>query len=146
MTGLFVFTLALLVAPKAMALSLALGSREARRGFGGAGRLLAGLRGRVRRLDADDAGDDGDAGGRRRRGAGRPRQRLDAAAARGRRSLRGRDAWRAHRGHVVLGVDGALGALLVSKYFLIWASPIFLSLTLSALLSLHTSRAGSWPA
>jgi len=54
--------------------------------------------------------------------------------------LTGRDAWRAHRGHVVLGVGGAIGAFLVGKYFLIWASPIFLSLTLSALLSLHTSR------
>jgi membrane glycosyltransferase len=57
--------------------------------------------------------------------------------------LRRRDAWRAHRGHVLLGVAGAAGALLVSKYFLMWASPVFLSLTLSALLSLHTSRPGT---
>jgi membrane glycosyltransferase len=54
-----------------------------------------------------------------------------------------RDAWRAHRVHVVLGLAGGLGAFLVSKYFLMWASPVFLSLTLSALLSLHTSRAGT---
>jgi membrane glycosyltransferase len=51
-----------------------------------------------------------------------------------------RDAWTAHGGHVLLGVFGAGGAWLVGKFFLIWASPVFLSLALSALLSLHTSR------
>jgi membrane glycosyltransferase len=42
---------------------------------------------------------------------------------------------------VALGVAGALAALLVDRYFLVWTSPVFLGLTLSALLSLHTSRA-----
>jgi membrane glycosyltransferase len=54
-----------------------------------------------------------------------------------------RDAWRAHGVHVALGVLGALGAFFHSRYFLMWASPVFLSLTLSALLSLHTSRPGA---
>ena len=41
---------------------------------------------------------------------------------------------------MALGVFGAVGAFLVSRDFLVWASPVFLSLALSALLSLHTSN------
>jgi membrane glycosyltransferase len=51
-----------------------------------------------------------------------------------------RDAWRAHGGHVLLGVLGAIGAFRVSTDFLLWTSPVFLSLSLSAMLSLHGSR------
>jgi membrane glycosyltransferase len=141
-TGLFVFTLALLAAPKAMALTLALGSAKARRGFGGTGRLWLGfavecvasmLTTPVMMVMQAVAVAEVLVG----RDSGWTPQRREGV------ELRGRDAWRAHRGHVALGLTGALGALLVSKYFLMWASPVFLSLTLSALLSLHTSRAGS---
>jgi membrane glycosyltransferase len=139
--AVFVFTLALLAAPKAMALTLALGSPKARRGFGGAGRLWLGfavecvasmLMTPVMMLMQAIAVAEVLVG----RDAGWTPQRREGI------ELSGRDAWRAHRGHVLLGVVGGLGALLVSKYFLMWASPVFLSLTLSALLSLHTSRAG----
>jgi membrane glycosyltransferase len=138
-TGVFAFTLALLAAPKAMALMLALASRRARAGFGGAANLLAGflvecvasmLTTPVLMLMQAVAVAEVLAG----RDSGWSVQRREGV------ELRGRDAWRAHRGHVILGLAGGLGALLVSKYFLMWASPVFLSLTLSALLSLHTSR------
>jgi membrane glycosyltransferase len=140
--ALFVFTLGLLAAPKAMALTLALGSPKARRGFGGAGRLWLGfavecvasmLMTPVMMLMQAIAVAEVLIG----RDAGWTPQRREGV------ELSRRDAWRAHRGHVLLGVAGALGALLVSKYFLMWASPVFLSLTLSALLSLHTSRPGA---
>jgi membrane glycosyltransferase len=137
--GLFVFTLALLIAPKVMALFLTLRSRRARAGFGGGWQLLAGfalesigsiLMTPVMMLMQSVAVAEVLLG----RDSGWSAQRREGA------ELTGRDAWRAHRGHVLLGVGGALGAFLVSKYFLMWASPVFLSLTLSALLSLHTSR------
>jgi len=51
-----------------------------------------------------------------------------------------RDVWRAHGAHVLLGLAGGVGALLVSRYFLLWASPVFLSLALSAILSFHTAK------
>jgi membrane glycosyltransferase len=137
--GLFAFMLALLAAPKAMALLLALGRRRERWGFGGAANLLVGffvecvastLITPVVMVMQSAAvievllGRDSGWNAQNRQGV----------------ELRGRDAWRAHRGHVLLGVGGALGALLVSKYLLMWASPVFLSLGFSALLSLHTSR------
>ena len=140
--SIFVFNLALLAAPKAMALILALGSPKARRGFGGAGRLWLGfavecvasmLTTPVMMLMQAIAVAEVLVG----RDSGWTPQRREGV------ELRGRDAWRAHRGHVLLGLAGGLGALLVSKYFLMWASPVFLSLTLSALLSLHTSRPGA---
>lgn len=137
--GLFALALGLLAAPKLMAFALALASPKARAGFGGAGRLTLSLLietgvsmltapvmmvmqsvAVVEVLIGRDSG-------------WTPQNREGAELSR-------RDAWRAHGRHVVLGVLGALGALLVSKYFLVWASPVFLSLTLSALLSLHTSR------
>jgi membrane glycosyltransferase len=137
---LFSFTLALLAAPKAMALILALTSRRGRASFGGAFQLLVGffvecvasmLMTPVMMVMQSVAVAEVLVG----RDSGWSVQRREGA------ELRGRDAWRAHRGHVILGLAGALGALLVSKYFLMWASPVFLSLTLSALLSLHTSKA-----
>jgi membrane glycosyltransferase len=140
--AVFVFNLALLAAPKAMALTLALSSQKARRGFGGAGRLWLGfavecvasmLTTPVMMLMQAIAVAEVLVG----RDSGWTPQRREGV------ELSGRDAWRAHRGHVLLGVAGGLGALLVSKAFLMWASPVFLSLTLSALLSLHTSRPGA---
>jgi membrane glycosyltransferase len=141
-TAVFVFTLALLAAPKAMALGLAMSSPATRRGFGGAGRLTLGfvvecvasmLTTPVMMVMQAVAVFEVLLG----RDSGWSAQRRSGVA------LSRRDAWRAHRGHVILGVAGGLGAFLVSKYFLMWASPVFLSLTLSALLSLHTSRPGS---
>ncbi|HZZ90034.1 MAG TPA: glucans biosynthesis glucosyltransferase MdoH [Caulobacteraceae bacterium] len=137
--GLFIFTLALLIAPKVMALFLALRSRRIRAGFGGGWQLLGGfalesiasiLMTPVMMVMQSVAVAEVLLG----RDSGWSAQRREGA------ELSGRDAWRAHRGHVVMGVGGAIGAFLVSKYFLMWASPVFLSLTLSALLSLHTSR------
>ncbi|MDR3511373.1 MAG: glucans biosynthesis glucosyltransferase MdoH, partial [Caulobacteraceae bacterium] len=137
--ALFGLTLALLAAPKVMAFALALGSRTARTGFGGAGRLSLSLliESVVSMLTAPVMmvmqsvavvevliGRDSGWSPQNREGSGLSR----------------RDAWRAHGRHVALGVLGGLGALLVSKYFLVWTSPVFLSLALSALLSLHTSR------
>jgi membrane glycosyltransferase len=141
-TAVFVFTLALLAAPKAMALGLAMSAPATRRGFGGAGRLTLGflvecaasmLTTPVMMVMQAVAVFEVVLG----RDSGWSAQRRSGAR------LTSRDAWRAHRGHVILGVAGGLGAFLVSKYFLMWASPVFLSLTLSALLSLHTSRPGS---
>jgi membrane glycosyltransferase len=141
-TALFVFTLALLAAPKAMALGLALGAPRTRQGFGGARRLTLGfvvecaasmLTTPVLMVMQAVAVVEVLLG----RDSGWTPQRREGV------ELSKRDAWRAHRGHVFLGVAGGLGALLVGKYFLMWASPVFLSLTLSALLSLHTSRPGS---
>jgi membrane glycosyltransferase len=51
-----------------------------------------------------------------------------------------REAWRAHRGHVALGVVAALAAFLADRYVLMWTSPVLLGLALSSFLSLHTSR------
>ena len=141
-TAIFVFSLALLAAPKAMALILAMSSPAMRRGFGGAGALTLGflveciasmLMTPVMMLMQAVAVAEVALG----RDSGWTAQRREGV------ELSRRDAWRAHRVHVVLGLAGGLGAFLVSKYFLMWASPVFLSLTLSALLSLHTSRAGS---
>jgi len=141
-TAIFVFSLLLLAAPKAMALILAMGSPDARRGFGGAGQLTLGflvecvasmLMTPVMMLMQAVAVVEVLLG----RDSGWSPQRREGV------ELSRRDAWRAHRGHVILGLAGGLGAFLVSKYFLMWASPVFLSLALSALLSLHTSRAGS---
>jgi membrane glycosyltransferase len=137
--ALFFFTLALLIIPKTLALLQAMGSRQVRASFGGAFQLAIGflvesiasiLMTPVMMVMQSVAVAEVLAG----RDSGWSAQRREGS------ELTGRDAWRAHRGHVVLGVGGAIGALLVGKYFLIWASPIFLSLTLSALLSLHTSR------
>jgi membrane glycosyltransferase len=139
--GVFALMLTLLVAPKAMALGLALTDANARRGFGGAARLTLGflvecvasiLITPVMMVMQSAAVVEVLIG----RDSGWKPQRREGV------ELSQRDAWRAHRGHVALGVLGALGALLLNKYLLLWASPVFLSLALSAVLSLHTSRPG----
>lgn len=137
--GLFALSLAMLAAPKAMALMLALGSPSVRKGFGGAARLIAGflietlvsmLTTPVMMVMQGVAVIEVLIG----RDSGWSAQRREGV------ELSRKDAWRAHGVHVLLGSFGALGAFLVSKAFLVWASPVFLSLTLSAFLSLHTSR------
>jgi membrane glycosyltransferase len=137
--ALFAVSLGLLAAPKAMALLLALRDGELRRGFGGASRLILGvvaetigsiLMTPVMMVMQSAAvvevlvGRDSGWSAQHRQGA----------------ELSRKDAWRAHGGHVLLGAIGAVGAFFLSKNFLIWTSPVFLSLMLSALLSVRTSR------
>ena len=101
--AVFVFNLALLAAPKAMALTLALGSPKARSGFGGARWLWLGfavecvasmLTTPVMMLMQAIAVAEVLIG----RDSGWTPQRREGV------ELSGRDAWRAHRGHVLLGV------------------------------------------
>jgi membrane glycosyltransferase len=137
--GLFVASLALLGAPKVMALVLALRAPDLRRGFGGASRLVLGvllesaasmLTTPVTMVMQSVAVLDVLIG----RDSGWSAQHREGT------ELCGRDAWRAHGGHVLLGLLGAVGAFFVSKDVLLWTSPVFLSLALSAVLSLHSSR------
>jgi membrane glycosyltransferase len=137
--ALFAVSLGLLAAPKAMALLLALRDPELRRGFGGPSRLILGvvaetigsiLMTPVMMVMQSAAvvevlvGRDSGWSAQHRQGT----------------ELSRKDAWRAHGGHVLLGAIGAVGAFFLSKNFLIWTSPVFLSLMLSALLSVRTSR------
>jgi len=137
--GLFWLTLALLIVPKVLALVLAMRSAETRRGFGGASTLMLGflveslaslLTAPVMMVMQSMAVLDVLIG----RDSGWSPQRREGV------ELGVRDVWRAHGAHVVLGLAGAVGAFLVSRYFLLWASPIFLSLALSAILSFHTAK------
>ncbi len=139
MVGLFALFLSLLAGPKLMALVLALGAPDVRRGFGGASMLVLGvlvetvasmLTTPVTMVMQSVAVADVLLG----RDSGWSAQHREGV------ELRGRDAWQAHWGHVLLGVAGAIGAFFVSREFLLWTSPVFLSLSLSALLSLHSSR------
>jgi membrane glycosyltransferase len=139
MTALFAVSLAMLAAPKLMALVLALQDRELRRGFGGAALLVLGVAAEtaasllmtpVMMVMQSVAVVEVLLG----RDSGWSAQHREGA------ELTGRAAWRAHGVHVALGALGAVGAFFVSKQFLMWTSPVFLSLTLSALLSVHTSK------
>jgi membrane glycosyltransferase len=136
--------LLLLLAPKAMALGLALGRPSVRAGFGGGRRLIAGvvveslaslLITPVMMVMQSAAVAEVLLG---RDSGWRPQRREGAALSR-------RTIWRAHRNHVTLGVLGLLGAPMVDNYLLVWAGPVFLSLALSAVLSLHTSRPRTRP-
>jgi membrane glycosyltransferase len=137
---LFALSLALLAAPKAMALILALRDAELRRGFGGAPRLAVGVAAEIVgsmlmtpvMMVMQSAAVCEVLLGRDSGWSAQHRQGLE---------LTRKDAWRAHGIHVLLGVVGALGAFFLSASFLIWTSPVFLSLTLSALLSVRSSRA-----
>ncbi len=137
---LFSLTVGLLLAPKLMAYVVAVLDPAVRRGFGGARRMAAGvlLESALATLTAPVTmvmqtvavvevliGRDSGWASQRREGG----------------ELTRREAWRAHRAHVALGVAGAAIALVLDRYFLIWTSPVFLGLSLSALLSLHSSRA-----
>jgi membrane glycosyltransferase len=131
----------LLLAPKAMGLGLALGKQSLRTGFGGGGRLVAGvlveclaslLITPVLMVMQSAAVAEVLLG---RDSGWRPQRREGAALSR-------RTVWRAHRNHVCLGVVGLFAAPLVSSSLLVWAGPVFLSLALSAMLSLHTSKPG----
>jgi membrane glycosyltransferase len=135
----FGLTMALLAIPKLLALALALASPERRKGFGGAGRLIAGVTletlGSIlitpvtmvmQAVSVFDVLVGRDSGWK-------PQRREGA-------ELSSREAWRAHRWHVALGLAGAVGAWLTDRSLLVWAGPVFLSLALSAALSFHTSR------
>jgi membrane glycosyltransferase len=137
--GLFAVSLGLLAAPKAMAFVLALSDAELRRGFGGAPRLAAAVAAEIVgsmlmtpvMMVMQSAAVCEVLLGRDSGWSAQHRQGVE---------LSRRDAWRAHGGHVLLGALGALGAFFLSPNVLIWTSPVFLSLTLSALLSVGTSR------
>jgi membrane glycosyltransferase len=138
--ALFAASLALLAAPKAMGLLLALRDRRLRKGFGGAAWLVMGvvaesvmsiLMTPVVMVMQSAAVVEVLLG----RDSGWSAQHREGVA------LSRKAAWRAHGVHVLLGVLGALGAFLLSKAFLMWTSPVFLSLALSAVLSVHTSKA-----
>ena len=136
---LFALSLILLLAPKLMGLVLAMGSRRERVGFGGTARLVLGVLAETA-LWALAApvlmvmqcvavvevliGRDSGWAAQRREGS----------------ELSPREAWRAHRFHVILGLVAALAALLADRYVLMWTSPVLLGLALSSFLSLHTSR------
>jgi membrane glycosyltransferase len=139
--ALFALTVAFLAIPKLLALGAVLADPAQRRTFGGGRRLLAGMAFEtiVSTLTAPVTmvmqtvavvqvllGRDSGWSAQRREGG----------------ELTGREAWRAHRSHVLLGVGGALAALILDRYFLIWTSPVFLGLALSAFLSLRSSRSG----
>ena len=138
--ALFALMVALLAGPKLMAFVLAMRDRRIRAGFGGARRLAWGfvleslvsvLTTPVMMMMQTAAVGQVLMG----RDSGWAAQRRDGV------ELAPRQVWRAHRSHVALGVTGAIAALLVDPNFLVWTSPVFLGLTLSAFLNLHTSRA-----
>ncbi len=135
----FAFNLALLAGPKILALAVALRRGEARRWPGRAVGLVASVLAEtvlsllltpVSMVMQSMAIFDVLIG----RDSGWKVQRREA------QGLTWRDAWRVHWGHVLLGVTGAIGALCLSRDLLIWAGPVFLSLALSSVLSLLTSR------
>lgn len=137
--ALFAVSLGLLAAPKVMALVLALRDREQRRGFGGASKLILGVAAETLgsilmtpvMMVMQSAAVIEVALGRDSGWSAQHRQGVE---------LSRKDAWSAHGVHVLLGAIGAVGAFFLSKNFLIWTSPVFLSLMLSALLSVRTSR------
>jgi membrane glycosyltransferase len=51
-----------------------------------------------------------------------------------------KEAWRMHRGHMVIGLFGAAAALLLDKAIFWWTSPVYLGLLLSAPLSALLAR------
>jgi len=136
---LFEASLVLLFAPKLMGLALALSRKRTRAGFGGAARLVSGVLAETAlwalatpvlmvmqcvAVGEVLVGRDSGWAAQQREGS----------------ELSAREAWRAHRGHIVLGLVAALAALLADRYVLMWTSPVFLGLALSSFLSLHTSR------
>ncbi|HEY2051217.1 MAG TPA: glucans biosynthesis glucosyltransferase MdoH [Caulobacteraceae bacterium] len=138
-TWAFGLTMALLAIPKLFALALALASPERRKGFGGTARLIAGVALEtfasvlltpvtmvMQAVSVFDVLVGRDSGWK-------PQRREGA-------EISSKEAWRAHRGHVALGLAGAIGAWLTDRSLLVWAGPVFLSLALSAALSFHTSR------
>jgi len=139
---LFCLPLALLLAPKAMAVVLALRDKTALAGYGGRGRLLAGaaiemlvsmLAAPITMMMQTTAVIEVLLG--RDSGWG--------AQARDEGDTTAKQAWQAHRAHVGLGVLGALGAAFVDTHLLMWTSPVFVGLALSSILSVQTARAGT---
>src|SRR5690606_3198709 len=132
---LFAATMALLLAPKALAGALILGRETTRRGYGGAAELCAGqavevvrpaLGAPVMMLMPTLAVFDILMG----RDAGWSTQQRDP----GRMSRA--DAWRTHGGHVLIGAGAAGLACLLDTAMFWWACPVYLGLVLSAPLTL----------
>jgi len=138
--AIFLVTMGLLVGPKLMALILALRTARSARGFGGAARLTLGAIAEVagsmlvapilmllhsRAVAEVLMGRDSGWGAQRRDGESMPF----------------RQAWRAHRLHVVLGVLGAAAAVLAGGRLFVWTAPVFAGLALSALITFLSTRA-----
>lgn len=130
---LFLFTLGVLLLPKALGLAMALTSREGRRGAGGAFRLTASgvvevvltalyapvmMAIHVRHVSDIVFGRDGGWSAQRRGG-----------------ETSWRDAWRRHWFHMALGLAAAAGAWIVLPPLLPWLSPMFAGLFLAVPLS-----------
>lgn len=135
---LFAVTMAMLLAPKIMAGALALRERTATRPAGVAGLsvgivlevTLSALVAPVLMLMQSAAVFDVLIG----RDSGWNAQQRDAGR------LSRKEAWRSHRGHVVIGVTGAAIAWLLDPAIFWWTSPVSLGLFLSAPLSLLMAR------
>ncbi|MEH6676096.1 glucans biosynthesis glucosyltransferase MdoH [Phenylobacterium sp.] len=143
---LFAVTMAMLMAPKAMAAVMTLSQTGARRAYGGAARLLAGVvaelvlssliaasmmlmqsRAVVDVLLGRDSGWNAQT---------RDDPQISLA-----------DAWRRHRRHTATGLAWVVLAGLLDPMLLAWTSPLALGLVLSAPLTVWTSRAhapGRW--
>ena len=139
---LFAVTMALLLAPKLLAVGLAAAIPAARRAFGGAVRLFSGFVGEVvlsslmaapLMLMQSRAVADVLLG----RDSGWNAQTRDDP------QISLADAWRRHRRHTVMGLVWAAGAMAVDPMLLAWTSPLALGLVLSAPLTVWTSRARS---
>jgi membrane glycosyltransferase len=123
MTRLFVFTLGILLFPKALGLVLALARRELRQGAGGVIRLIAsasvelllsGLYAPVMMAIHTAHVTNIFLG---RDGGWNAQRRADGSTSWG-------EAWRKHRHHMAVGVAAAVGAWFVSPPLLAWLSPM----------------------
>lgn len=135
---LFALTMALLFAPKALAGLLALRHGQAR-GFGGHVRFTLSILGEsiaaalvapVLMLMQSVAVVEVLLG----RDAGWNAQQRDAGR------LSKREAWRMHRGHMVIGLLGAVTAVVLDPSIFWWTSPVYFGLLLSAPLSALLAR------
>jgi membrane glycosyltransferase len=140
--ALFGVTMAMLMAPKAMAAAMALSRAGARRAYGGAARLLAGvvaelalssLMAASMMLMQSRAVVDVLLG----RDSGWNAQTRDDP------QISLADAWRRHRRHTATGLAWVVAAGLLDPMLLAWTSPLALGLVFSAPLTVWTSRARS---
>jgi len=136
---LFAATMAMLIAPKVMGAALVARNRLARRACGGTIRLAAGvvleiissaLMAPVFMLMQSRAVVDVLRG----RHSGWTTQQRDEDR------LTLPEAWARHRSHTLVGLGWALGAYLLDPALLLWTSPVALGLSLSAPISMLTSR------
>ena len=140
--ALFAVTMAMLMAPKAMAAAMSLSQAGARRAYGGPARLLAGvvaelvlssLMAASMMLMQSRAVVDVLLG----RDSGWNAQTRDDP------QISLADAWRRHRRHTATGLAWVVAAGLLDPMLLAWTSPLALGLVFSAPLTVWTSRAST---